>query len=304
MGVVEKLDNYLGLPLLVGKRKSLDFKDMTNRFSCRINSWSKRLLSYGDKEIFIKVILQSLPTYAFSIFLAPRGVLEDMQSKMSRMWWTSKEKGKAVEKPSYTWSSINATAKALKDGFEWKVGNGQSIDIRRDNWGFESLNGDTLNPNVLNLHERKVRDLWSIDQWSWNKKRVRELYDRFMGDQNFNLSLNGKESNDRVVWFHNPSGFYTSKTAYSWLLLRQMGFGPHRAYWKIIWKLNTLLKIHVFTWRVGHEILPTNDKIASIHHGFLKDYTRYSASAETLIHALKDCPNARTILTVGGFEEN
>ncbi|MBA0748046.1 hypothetical protein Gogos_004902 [Gossypium gossypioides] len=123
-----------------------------------------------------------------------------------------------------------------------------------------------------------------------------------MGDQICNLSLNGKESNDRVVWFHNPSGFYTSRTAYSWLLLRQMGFGPHRAYWRIIWKLNTLLKIRVFTWRVGHEILPTNDKITSIRHGFLKDCPRYSANAETLIHALKDCPNARTILTIGGLD--
>ncbi|KAA3484185.1 reverse transcriptase [Gossypium australe] len=59
-----------------------------------VNSWSKRLLSYDGKEIFIKAILQSLPTYAFPVFLAPKGTLEDMQSKMSRMWWTSNEKSK------------------------------------------------------------------------------------------------------------------------------------------------------------------------------------------------------------------
>ncbi|KAK5842499.1 hypothetical protein PVK06_004865 [Gossypium arboreum] len=38
-----------------------------------INSWSKRLLSYGGKEIFIESILQSLLIYA------PGGTLEDMQ---------------------------------------------------------------------------------------------------------------------------------------------------------------------------------------------------------------------------------
>ncbi|PPD68865.1 hypothetical protein GOBAR_DD34256 [Gossypium barbadense] len=59
-----------------------------------VNSWSKRLLSYGGKEIFVKAILQSLPTYASSIFLAPKGILEDMQSKMSRMWWTSNERSR------------------------------------------------------------------------------------------------------------------------------------------------------------------------------------------------------------------
>ncbi|MBA0601295.1 hypothetical protein Gorai_004476, partial [Gossypium raimondii] len=78
---------------------------------------------------------------------------------------------KAVEKPCYTWFSMNTAAKALKDGFGWQVGNGKRVNIRRHNWGFESLIGDTLNPNFLTLHERKVTDLWSVDQQSWNKER-------------------------------------------------------------------------------------------------------------------------------------
>ncbi|MBA0750716.1 hypothetical protein Gogos_002106 [Gossypium gossypioides] len=128
-----------------------------------------------------------VPTYAFSIFLSPRGIMEDMQSKMSQMWWTSKEKRRvwsmlswervyhpkgmgAVEKPCYTWFSINAAAKALKDGFGWQVGNGKSVNIRRDNSGFDGLISDVLNPNFLTLHERKVTDLWSVDQHSGIKR--------------------------------------------------------------------------------------------------------------------------------------
>ncbi|MBA0814664.1 hypothetical protein Gohar_020476 [Gossypium harknessii] len=86
---------------------------------------------------------------------------------------------KAVEKPCYTWVSMNATAIALNDGFGWQVGNGKSVNIRRHNWGFEGLIGDTLKPNCLTLHERKVTDLWSIDQQSWNKERdVMRVLDR------------------------------------------------------------------------------------------------------------------------------
>ncbi|KAH1064048.1 hypothetical protein J1N35_029035 [Gossypium stocksii] len=91
--VEDKLDNYLGLPLLVGKKKTFAFQEITNHFSSRINSWSKRLLSFGGKEIFIKVVLESFPTYAFSVFLAPKGVIEDMQAKICRTWWTGKESG-------------------------------------------------------------------------------------------------------------------------------------------------------------------------------------------------------------------
>ncbi|KAH1063883.1 hypothetical protein J1N35_028870 [Gossypium stocksii] len=73
-------------------------------------------------------------------------------------------------------------------------------------------------------------------------------------------------------------------------------------FWRALWKLNTLPKIRVFTWRVGHELLPTNAKIASIRQGFRQDYPRCGVDKETLIHALKDCSTARAILSVGGLD--
>ncbi|KAK5833790.1 hypothetical protein PVK06_017648 [Gossypium arboreum] len=94
--VVDKLDNYLELPFSVGKKKTLAFQESINRFSCRINSWSKRLLSFGGKEIFIKAVLQSFLTYAFSVFLAFKVVIEDMQAKICRTWWTSSFTTKSV----------------------------------------------------------------------------------------------------------------------------------------------------------------------------------------------------------------
>ncbi|TYG98694.1 hypothetical protein ES288_A10G137300v1 [Gossypium darwinii] len=39
---------------------------------------------------------------------------------------------KYCEKPSFTWSSIAKAINALKDGFLWQIGDGKSIDIRRD----------------------------------------------------------------------------------------------------------------------------------------------------------------------------
>ncbi|KAK8356486.1 hypothetical protein V6Z12_A05G356900 [Gossypium hirsutum] len=87
MRVVVKLDGYLGLPIPVGKKKSGAFKDILDRTANRINSWSKHLLSNGGKEIFVKSVLQSIPTYAFSVFLAPKGVLEELQAMMRRFWW-------------------------------------------------------------------------------------------------------------------------------------------------------------------------------------------------------------------------
>ncbi|KAK8328756.1 hypothetical protein V6Z11_A11G271200 [Gossypium hirsutum] len=39
---------------------------------------------------------------------------------------------KKCDKPSFTWSSIAKAVDALKDGFLWQIGDGNSIDLRRD----------------------------------------------------------------------------------------------------------------------------------------------------------------------------
>ncbi|KAK5843122.1 hypothetical protein PVK06_005561 [Gossypium arboreum] len=57
-----------------------------------INGWSKHLLSNGGNEIFIKSVIQAIPTYTFLVFMAPKGVLEEIQSMTSHVWWGGGEK--------------------------------------------------------------------------------------------------------------------------------------------------------------------------------------------------------------------
>lgn len=66
---------------------------------------------------------------------------------------------KSCDKPSYTWSSIAKATEFLKEGFVWLVGDGNIIDIKRDQWGFEGLNGDSVCREKLYINERKVKDL-------------------------------------------------------------------------------------------------------------------------------------------------
>ncbi|KAH1082202.1 hypothetical protein J1N35_021963 [Gossypium stocksii] len=89
---------------------------------------------------------------------------------------------------------------------------------------------------------------------------------------------------------------------YSWLLLKQVGIGPHRLFWNMIWNLKTLPKIQVFAWRMGLELLPTKANISSIRQTISRDCTRCGESVENLVHALKDCPTARVILTFRGLD--
>ncbi|KAA3467625.1 reverse transcriptase [Gossypium australe] len=84
---------YLGLPNVVGRRKKESFQNLIDRIMLKIDGWSTRLLSQGGKEVFIKSVLQSIPTYAMSCFLLPKVLCEKIDRKITNYWW-QKGKGK------------------------------------------------------------------------------------------------------------------------------------------------------------------------------------------------------------------
>lgn len=75
-----ELERYLGLPSLVGKRKKESFQAFKDKMKQRIDNWCMRLLSQGGKEIFIKSVLQVIPTYSMAYFF----ITEDI------MWWNGR----------------------------------------------------------------------------------------------------------------------------------------------------------------------------------------------------------------------
>lgn len=46
---------------------------------------------------------------------------------------------KSMDKPSYVWASMCSVARALRLGFGWQVGDGRSISLSNQRWGFEGL---------------------------------------------------------------------------------------------------------------------------------------------------------------------
>ncbi|KAA3466249.1 reverse transcriptase [Gossypium australe] len=80
-------EKYLGLPSIVGQKKKEAFLNLVDRIAVRIDAWSTRLLSQGGKEIFIKSVLQAIPTYAMSCFLFPKSLCDNIESKLANFWW-------------------------------------------------------------------------------------------------------------------------------------------------------------------------------------------------------------------------
>ncbi|KAA3468841.1 Cyclopropane-fatty-acyl-phospholipid synthase [Gossypium australe] len=55
--------------------------------------------------------------------------------------------------------SIAKAASILSEGFGWSVEDGRSIDLWKDNWGFEGLSGSAIRLKRRLTHETKVSKL-------------------------------------------------------------------------------------------------------------------------------------------------
>lgn len=209
---------------------------------------------------------------------------------------------KAVDKPSYAWSSLCAFNRSLRAGFGWQVGDGHTINIKKHQWGFEGLNGSSFITNPNKVRWQSVRDLWLSNELFWDKDRVINLYGPVMGNRICELPIVKEGLADRIVWFHDHQGVYSTKSGYSWLSLHKIGYNPHRNFWRILWKLKLPPKVRIFLWRVSHNLLPTNAKIAAINPAFNSLCPKCGVDVETLMHALRDCGKTRDVLTHGGVD--
>ncbi|KAG8479241.1 hypothetical protein CXB51_029714 [Gossypium anomalum] len=150
------IEKYLGLPNRVGRRKKRDFQHLKDRMRQQINSWSIRVLSQGDKEVFIKAVLQAIPTYAMACFLLPKSLCSELENIMSSFWWQKGQERRGLHwcdwkalsglkeddgmgfrnlsffniallgnLPSFTWQSLCAVKGLLRKGLGWRIGYGQ-----------------------------------------------------------------------------------------------------------------------------------------------------------------------------------
>ncbi|KAA3476412.1 reverse transcriptase [Gossypium australe] len=90
------MERYLGLPSLVGRRKKESFQALKEKVLFRIKGWCNRFLSQGSKEVFIKSVLQAIPTYAMSCFLLPKSFCGDLEKVIARSWWQKSSEKKGI----------------------------------------------------------------------------------------------------------------------------------------------------------------------------------------------------------------
>ncbi|XP_042974690.1 uncharacterized protein LOC122306323 [Carya illinoinensis] len=108
-----KYDKYLGLPSVVGRSKKRAFASIKSKVWKKLQGWKERLLSQGGKEVLIKAVALSIPSYSMSCFKLLESLCKELENMMAKFWWGQRREENKIR---------------------WRVGDGESINIWTDVW--------------------------------------------------------------------------------------------------------------------------------------------------------------------------
>ncbi|MFS7950995.1 putative RNA-directed DNA polymerase [Helianthus anomalus] len=77
---------YLGLKVGANMNRVSNWRPIFDIFESRLALWKSTLLSFGGRITLIRSVLESLPSFYFSLYRAPKQVVADLEKLMRGFW--------------------------------------------------------------------------------------------------------------------------------------------------------------------------------------------------------------------------
>lgn len=84
---VKQFEKYLGLPTLMGRNKKASLRFIKERVWTKLQGWKEQLLAQAGREIFLKAVVQAIPTFAMSCFKVPISLCNDIEQLIRKFYW-------------------------------------------------------------------------------------------------------------------------------------------------------------------------------------------------------------------------
>nr|KYP48093.1 Transposon TX1 uncharacterized [Cajanus cajan] len=287
-------DKYLGLPSMIGRKKKALFNQIKDRIWKRIQSWKGKHLSKAGREVLIKSVAQSIPTYCMGVFLIPTYLGEEIQRMLKSFWWGSNKKrnkgihwlnweklsmrkeyggmgfrhiygfnlamlGKLGHNPSYVWRSIHASQVVVKGGLRWCIGNGRSLKVWHDPWLRNPTNSYVATPIPEGHENLTVAELIDMNERKWNQDLLSTLFGTEDIRDICSIPLLNLHEHDTPSWKLSRKGSYSVKSAY-YYVMESLISNAHLhvpGNWKQLWSLKVPNTMKIFLWRIARGCLPS-----------------------------------------------
>ncbi|KAK3230466.1 hypothetical protein Dsin_002347 [Dipteronia sinensis] len=104
-------EKYLGLPSFATRNKHAMFNDIKDRIWKKIKGWRCKTMSVASKDVLIKSVLQSIPTYSMSLLCLPTSLILEIHGLCCKFWWGSTETSRKLH-----WASWHNLCKGKEAG--------------------------------------------------------------------------------------------------------------------------------------------------------------------------------------------
>ncbi|MCH86642.1 putative ribonuclease H protein, partial [Trifolium medium] len=288
---VECPSKYLGLPAFVGRSKQQVFNFVQDRVWKKLKGWKWNHMSYAAREVLIKAVVQSIPTYVMSCFKLPDSLCDHIESMISMFWWGSKHGERKIH-----WVAWKYLCKEKKEGgmgFR-TIKEFNLAMLAKQGWRFlqneESLLTRCLKgryfPRSNFLHATlgynpsytwrsiflprleiidhaglwKVGDGQNIKIWEDNWLPLQQA------QQITQIPLSFNRPPDCFMWGANKAGVLSVRSAYKFLKKRYEVLNSNQSIipqgssiWSKLWKIKTIPRHLQLMWRIIHNRLPVRE---------------------------------------------
>lgn len=136
--------NYLGCPITHARKRKEHYTDLIKRVKDKLQAWKGNMLSFGEKEVLITSVLQSIPIHVLSTIVPPNCVIKELHRIFVNFFWSNKSTGRSKH-----WASWEKICLPKEEG----------------GLGFRSL---------YDVSQAKFAKLW------WNFRTQNSLWPNFM----------------------------------------------------------------------------------------------------------------------------
>jgi hypothetical protein len=205
---------------------------------------------------------------------------------------------------SPSWRGIEHGLELLKEGMIWRVGNGERINIWRDNWLPRDYN---LKPKAgrTNTRVRRVNQLLINGSNQWNEVLVRRIFYPEDASCILDIKLPSQMTEDFIAWHYENKGIFSVKSAYKlaynlkngtrWLAGTSGAQNNTRKIWSIIWKTPVPSKVRIFGWRTARDNLATTKNKQKRTLEKMSTCKLCGMTEENSFHATVACTKARAL---------
>ena len=72
----------------MGGSKIQVFSFVQDRLNIRVNGWTFKFFTKGEKEVIIKSVITALPNHTMSCYHLPKATVKKLTSAVSQFWWS------------------------------------------------------------------------------------------------------------------------------------------------------------------------------------------------------------------------